>query len=171
MTDEHGIAAKFESWLAQHKAVPTRDDAFATGDIEIAAGFLVQQGREADARLTLEELAAMITIMAESIGRQLNLDGDVVGDLFRLDAGQSFDQLRTKPLTEWPLVVVERVILMMEAVKFAVTLLSSVDRGYAWFHRPNHVDFLQGRSALSHIVNEDGGLRQIRDYLRSEVWG
>ncbi|MFW2828519.1 hypothetical protein [Sphingomonas sp. ID0503] len=170
MADEAKMLARLDAWLAQ-QAAPTRNDAFATGDREIAAGFVLRQAREADAGLTAEELAEALVLMAESMSRELKLSEDETRRMFGIDAGASLAQLRSKAVTAWPLTVLKRIIWMMETVRLAVTLLSDVDRGYAWFHRANTAEILRASSALSHILDSEEGLEQVRGYLQAELWG
>ncbi|MFW2831699.1 antitoxin Xre/MbcA/ParS toxin-binding domain-containing protein [Sphingomonas sp. ID0503] len=164
------MLARFDAWLAQVQDA-TRDAAFASGDRAIAIGFVLRQAREADAGITASELAEMLVLAARSIRRGLDLDDDETQRLFGLDPGSTLDALRAVPITQWPLLTVERVIILMENVTLAATLLSNVERGCAWFRKPNSASITAGRSALAVMLEEQDGVRKVRDYLRSEVWG
>ncbi|MFW2830370.1 antitoxin Xre/MbcA/ParS toxin-binding domain-containing protein [Sphingomonas sp. ID0503] len=170
MQDEASILARFDAWLAQAQDA-TRDEAFTSGDRAIAIGFILRQAREVDAGITASELAEMLVIAAESIRHGLALDDGKTQRLFGLDSGSTLDALREVPITQWPLAPVERVIVLMESVTLAATLLSDVERACAWFRKPNSASLTAGRSALALMLEEQDGVRKVRDYLRSEVWG
>ena len=179
------LLAKLEEWLERQDKDPTIFDVIATRDQELTAAFILKRFRAAARRAAIDTVqrqseewspgAALAGTAGffnafDELSKRWSLSATERLQLLGVDA-QELDALRTTPLDEIPVHIIERIATLVGIARALMDLLPRQSSADGWIKRPNRAPLFGGRTALDLMMEGPDGMRVVRSYLLAQLYG
>jgi hypothetical protein len=187
MPSDEELLAKLERWLVEQPEPPNILDVIRSGDRELAAALILRGFRAAAREAVLDRLQRegrelggvgdppagnVVLRIVDALALRWGLPHVEKLRLLELREDSELGSLRTAPVVELPIGIIERTAVLLDIFQAISTLLPEPPRADAWFRKPNGAPVFNGQAALDVMLDRGlKGLREVRAYLQGEIWG
>lgn len=177
------LLAKLEEWLAAQGGMPTGHDIIQAGDFDLLAGFVLsvvgsaalsapvsRLRRQPDTGLADVRPANPAMRVFAGLARAWSLSPEEEMALLDADSTAEMRRLELMPKKEVPIVIVERLIILLDIFKAINTLLPAHAQADGWIRKSNPAPIFGRRAPLLIMMEGLEGMRRVRQHLQAEIW-